>query len=263
MSRLNGYQSYAVIIYVTNTEEQAVLRMFDWHTLALPGDDQLYREAYVLRDGKRLRVICAKQDEMGMTASAALTMKMIFHFKPEYVIMPGIAAGTGLLKEPERQEYGDVLLADSVWNFSNGKFVSPHKAEIRFGEIGFLPRPSMLKITGDYMTPVTEYINSDQNQFYVHYGPLATGTAVVANLSVLQKQVITGYEDTEGVEMEGYGVAYAAAHACEPRPHVIIAKSVCDFADEKKDDSYQKFAAFTSCGFVKDLLETVLNYTCA
>ena len=259
---MNGYRSYAAIVYVTQTEAQAVMRMFDWHKLRIPDDDQLYHEAFILRDGKRLRVISAQQDEMGMTASAALTMKMIFHFAPEYVVMPGIAAGTGMLKSPDRQEYGDVLLADSVWNFANGKFVSPHKAEITFGEIGFLPRPSMLKITGDYMKPVTDYIRSDRNEFYVHYGPLATGTAVVANLSILEKQVISGYEETEGVEMEGYGVAYAAAHACEPKPHVIIAKSVCDFADEKKDDSYQKFAAYTSCGFIKDLLETVLTTNC-
>ena len=37
--------------------------------------------------------------------------------------------------------------------------------------------------------------------------------------------------------MEGYGVAYAASHAVEPRPRTIIAKSVCDFADERKNDA--------------------------
>ena len=258
---MGNYRTFAVILYVTETEKQAVVRMFDWAPLKIEGDSQEYAEAFILREGRRLRVVSAQQDEMGMTASAALTAKMITHFTPEYVIMPGIAAGTGnVISANNHQEYGDVLLANSVWNFSNGKYVSPHQAEIIFGEIGFNPRPTVVSVTGSHWEKIEEYIRSDRNEYYVHCGPLASGTAVVANKSLLQKQVVTSFQDTQGVEMEGYGVAYAAAHAVEPRPFTIIAKSVCDFADERKDDYYQKFAAYTSCGFVRDLLEHVLEY---
>ncbi|MBR0413706.1 MAG: hypothetical protein IJI67_01380 [Clostridia bacterium] len=258
---MRNYHSFAAIIYVTDTEEQAVLRMFEWQDLSVAGDAQAYKEAFIEKNGKKLRVICARQDEMGMTASATLTMKMLYHFVPEYVIMPGIAAGTGQIKDTDKQQYGDVVLANSVWNFSNGKFVSPHQADIVFGEIGFHPRPTSVEVSGDYLDTIMDFVHSDKNEFYVHCGPLASGTAVVANQSILKKQVISGFQDTEGVEMEGYGVAYAAAHAVEPQPHMIIAKSVCDFADERKDDRFQKFAAYTSCGFVKALLEEVLEYT--
>ena len=258
---MSGYRTFAFIIYVTETEEQAVMRMFDWSDLVVEGDPQRYREAFVEKDGRRLRVICARQDEMGMTASAVLTMKTIALFSPEYVVMPGIAAGTGNLIEEKDQEYGDVLLADSVWNYSNGKYVSPHQAEIVFGDVGFDPRPTVVEISGYHVRKIDEYIDSKENEFYVHKGPLASGTAVVANEMILKKQVMASFRNTEGVEMEGYGVAYAAVHAPEPRPSIIIAKSVCDFADDRKDDIYQKFAAYTSCGFVKDLLEKVLDYT--
>lgn len=255
------YKSLAIIIYVTETEKEAVMRMYDWTKLRIEGDDQPYMEAYTERDGKRLRIISAQQDEMGMTASATLTTKMIYQFVPQYVIMPGVAAGTGNITNNDAdQEYGDVLLADSVWNFSNGKYVSPNEAEIVFGEIGFNPRPTMVHISGDYLKRIMDFAGSSQNEFYVHFGPLASGTAVVANKSVLQKQVITSFKDTEGVEMEGYGVAYAASHAPDPKPSIIIAKSVCDFADERKDDTFQRFAAYTSCGFIKDLLDMVLAY---
>lgn len=258
---MNRYKAFAVIIYVTQTEKNAVMRMFDWTDLRIEGDDQEYKEALIERDGKILRVICAQQDEMGMTASAALSTKMIFHFAPEYIIMPGIAAGTGGAAETDEQIFGDVLLADSIWNYSNGKYVSPHEAEIVFGEIGFNPRPTMVKISGDYLESILRFAESGRNEFYVHFGPLASGTAVVANQSLLQKQIINSFGDTKGVEMEAYGVAYAAQHAMEPKPHIIIAKSICDFGDERKNDNYQKFAAYTSCGFVKELLEKVLPYT--
>ena len=163
--------------------------------------------------------------------------------------------------ESNDQEYGDVLLADSVWNFSNGKYVTPRQAAIVFGEIGFMPRPTVIHLSGDYLQQITAYMRTDRNEFFVHRGPLASGTAVVANKAILQKQVLTSFRDTEGIEMEGYGVAYAGTHAVDPKPHVIIAKSICDFADERKDDNYQKFAAYTSCGFIRDLLENVLDYT--
>jgi len=79
---LNPYRSFAVLIYVTDIEKQAVMRMFDWHELVIEGDDQKYMEALLDKNGRSLRVICAQQDEMGMTASATLTSKMVHHFIP-------------------------------------------------------------------------------------------------------------------------------------------------------------------------------------
>ncbi len=256
-----NYKTYAAIIYVTETEKQAVLRMYDWRDFRFDGDDQEYKEFYIEKNGKPARIICAQQDEMGMTASATLTTKMIYQFTPEYVIMPGIAAGTGDIKGTGEQEFGDVLLATKVWNFSNGKYVSPGEAEIVFGELGFIPRPTVVDISGDHLQSILDYAASAENEYLTHVGPMASGTAVVANKAILKKQVMTYYDNTEGVEMEGYGVAYAAAHALDPKPHTIIAKSICDFADERKNDVYQKFATYTSCGLVKDLLEKVLDYT--
>ena len=38
----------------------------------------------------------------------------------------------------------------------------------------------------------------------------------------------------------------------------LVAKSICDFADSTKSDQYQKFAAYTSSGYVKYLLDHYL-----
>ena len=77
---------------------------------------------------------------------------------------------------------------------------------------------------------------------------------------LLEKQVYSQYQHTAGLDMESYAVVYAANHSNDPKPIPIIVKSVCDFADSQKSDDYQRFAAYTSCGFVKDLLEKVLDY---
>lgn len=253
---MTDYQSFCALIYVTDIEEQAVMRMYAWRKLRLDGDRQLYYEATDAADGKR--VLAARQDEMGMTASATLTMKLIEHFRPQYVIMPGIAAGT-LENDSASQMYGDVVLANMVWNYSNGKYVPKDQATIVFGEVGFKPRPTVAKISEDLLPYFEKAVHSEYNETHVHIGAIASGSAVVANKLILDQQVRSQFDTTKGLEMEGYGVAYAAQHAVEPRPKAIIAKSVCDFADNRKSDKYQKFAAYTSCEFVKLMIEKILN----
>jgi nucleoside phosphorylase len=87
---------------------------------------------------------------------------------------------------------------------------------------------------------------------------MACGSTVVASRELLEKQVYSQYQHTAGLDMESYVVVYAANHASDPKPIPIIVKSVCDFADSKKSDDYQRFAAYSSCEFAKHLYETVL-----
>ena len=248
---------FAAYIYVTDSEEKAVLRMYDWKHRFYEGDEQEYLEAEMPKGDHSVRVVAARQDEMGMTAATALSMKLIERYRPLYLVMPGIAAGAGE-EAAEDQLYGDVLLADAVWNYSNGKYVSADKADIRFGEIGFIPRPTVSKINEKLLPYFKEAVESEKNECHVHIGHMASGTSVVANRKVLEMAIHTQFEETKGLEMESYGVAYAAAHCTEPRPYPIIAKSVCDFADSRKSDQYQKFAAYTSCEFIKLLCEEFL-----
>ncbi|MNU11754.1 hypothetical protein D3C72_2598600 [compost metagenome] len=55
--------------------------------------------------------------------------------------------------------------------------------------------------------------------------------------------------------MEAYGVFAAAHEAPHPQPKVIVLKSVCDFANPEKNDSYQEYAAYTSAQAFKLLVE--------
>ena len=252
------YNYFAALIYVTDTESEAIMRMYDWKSRRYKGDDQLYYEAVTQVGGEKRRIIAARQDEMGMTAAATLSMKLIQHARPKYLIMPGIAAG---VKDEDSnvQMYGDVILADRVWNYSNGKYVSPDVAEIVFGEVGFVSRPTMIMTDEKLMPLLEKAVECAENECHVHIGPLASGSAVVANKSILDKQITGKYSNTQGLEMEAYGVIYAATHATEPKPSAIIAKSICDFADSRKSDVYQKFAAYTSCEFVRFLIDKILE----
>jgi nucleoside phosphorylase len=232
---------------ITSNGSQAVLLP---DSCRFEGDEQVYYEAEMPKDGHTVRIVAARQDQMGMTAAATLSMKLIERYRPHYLIMPGITAGAGEEKA-EDQLYGDVILANAVWDYSIGKFVPPEQAEIVFGDVGFLPRPSFIHIANKLMPYFEAAVASDENQCHIHIGHIASGSTVVANRNILEKQVQSQSLTTRGLDMESYGVAYAATHCTDPKPYPIIAKSICDFADSNKSDDFQKFAAYTSCEFTK------------
>lgn len=249
------FNVFAAFIYVTEIEHRAVMRMYDWEECRLPGDNQLYFTSSFTKQGTEYKVVAARQSEMGMTAAATLTMKLIQQWKPQYVCMPGIAAGLDDEDNGGQQLYGDVLLADATWNCSNGKYTNVDQADIVFGNVGFIPRPTVAEVNKAILPYLEKAIKDPENQCHVFKGYMASGTAVMANTYAITKYVSNFPEKTEGLEMEGYGVTFAANNAISPRPIPIIAKSICDFGNERKDDRFQAFAAYTSCEFVKFLCE--------
>ena len=59
-----------------------------------------------------------------------------------------------------------------------------------------------------------------------------------------------------GIEMESYGVFYAAEHAHKLRPkYTISIKSASDLADKNKTDKYQPYASYTSAAIMKYIIE--------
>ena len=83
---------------------------------------------------------------------------------------------------------------------------------------------------------------------------MACGSAVLANsdyVSWIQKQ----NRKIRAIEMESYGFLHAVNLANEPRPVAIVAKSVCDFADNLKGDDHQAYACYTSAQTLKIFLE--------
>lgn len=63
-------------------------------------------------------------------------MKCIDLFHPEYVISGGIAAGVRFKHKDEQPKIGDVVISDSTWNLSKGKYADRDWAMIR---VCFIP----------------------------------------------------------------------------------------------------------------------------
>lgn len=246
---------YAIITALKTPELDAVLEVFkDTKQLQIEGDPTLYYE--VVSGELSKKIILATDDTMGMVASAQLSEKVMQTFRPRCLLMGGIAAGI-----QGKSNLGDILVAASSWNYDSGKYLGD-------GQLNeFLPdfQPINISVEVNRAAKINidtqlfeikkkfapDYVTTDLN---VIVGPVASGSAVISDSSIIRRAQ-SSTRKLIGIEMEIYGMYYAAMHTSAPRPIFLASKSVCDFADETKNDNYQKYASQTSAAYLKYLID--------
>ena len=256
----SGYlYDYAIITALNSPEFDAVKQVFaDYSLINVEGDNSTYYEAK-LSNGQKL--LLATDDKMGMVAMAQFTEKVIQTFRPRNICMTGIAAGV----EGEIN-LGDIMVASESWNYESGKIV----------EGGFLPDYSSISIKQELCSKINKITEmpmklfgikqgfpgeSPKHDLAMKIGPIASGSAVVSDPAVLEKPK-SMTRKLLGLEMEIYGMYFACVNTSTPKPENFLAvKSVCDFANARKNDNYQTYAAYTSVGFLKLIIEEgVFNF---
>ncbi|MFY9071764.1 hypothetical protein [Aliarcobacter butzleri] len=237
-------------------------------------NDELYFETVFLSSkGKPIKVIGKCMNDMGMVESATYTTKMIHLFKPKYITMTGIAAG---IKDNDI-EVGDIIIPQFNWNWQAGKFKTTYRDEFDNENNKFRNKISTFfdkdmrqkELSSTLYDIVTQELEPNkvfyedlfknfcseyrsysipilrENSKRSRYPKIITekmlsGSAVVADINLIneikQRKVV-------GLDMEAYGVFYAAKKS---KTEPIIIKSICDFADEAKDDEYHIFASYAS-----------------
>jgi nucleoside phosphorylase/CheY-like chemotaxis protein len=242
-----------VICALYRPELHAVLQIpWNWQEVLDDFVTPRYEGRYGSRESSR-SVIAASSARMGMPAAASLAGKMIERFHPRYIAMVGIAAGI-----KGKAEVGDILVSEFCWDWGSGKLhrdngdpgFSPSIHQIGpdasiLGKFAVLARDdaSLAKIRNSWPEPPPTVLS-------IRIGPTASGAAVIADSGVVDAIKRTDRK-VIGVEMEAYGIFSAAREASLPSPRAFSAKAVCDFADEKKDDRFQLYAAHVSAQCLK------------
>lgn len=223
----------------------------DLKQIKAPFDDFIYFEGYYLKAEKKVRVIATCSTQKGMVAASTLTTKLIYNFCPRYVVMTGIAAGV-----KDKTNMGDAIVAECSWDYGAGKETvdenghKKHKNTIQ--QIHISPELSnmvrQLQLDAVFLNAVKNEtkVKKPRNKFNIIMGPVATGAAVIADPDKVKDIIDNQVRDLVAVEMEVYGVYYAANWAISPRPQFIAIKSVCDYADAEKNDDFHDYAAYTS-----------------
>ncbi len=241
----------AFVCALAKPELEAVLALdCDWRELQRPTDPTRYWVGTFKADGKTLRCVACHAAQMGMVATAAAVSKVSTAFRPRLVVMTGICAG----REGDIQ-LGDVVVVNISWDYGSGKFHRKEGEAMRFApdpvQIALDPmlrkHAEALKANEGKLDEIRrgytkQKINSVLN---VEIGAMASGAAVRADDGFFE-ELATAKRKVVAVEMEAYAVYATAEEMPAPRPLALVVKSVCDFANSEKNDTYQDYAAHTS-----------------
>lgn len=261
------------IVNALQSENEHVRRQLGdegWSEERIPADRSTiyYTKNYQLSDGRVIRIVTCYALHMASTASAMLTTKVIFNFRPRFLFMTGIAAAV------DRQEVnlGDVMIAECVWDGASGKIKTDDN-----GVDIFMPDYRQLPLDADMLTLAKKLSGNStllsaiensyqykqgkpQSRLRLHVGPIASVPAVLSsknNVDEIEKHC----RKLLGIEMEGFGLFYAAHNSIHPRPqYTMLIKSVSDFADPEKSDNYQDYGMFTSACLLKHIINNELDY---
>ena len=227
-----------------------------WENRTIPNDGTDYFVGLPrAAESPAIRVVAASCSQMGIAAAAVLTTKLIHHFRPRYLAMCGIAAGA----KASGVHLGDILIVEQSWDYESG--VRRAGAE---GESVLHPDPHHIPISADLRDKFAQCIGKDkyladidalwkrekpERPIRVRLGPVASGAAILED-----EGLVEGVKDHArkliGIDMETYGVFFAAQNCCKPRPSPFCIKSVVDLADPKKNISLHEYGAFTSAHYL-------------
>lgn len=237
---------------------------FNGHGAEFSRTDSLFYYSGIWKgeNGREITVTATAAPTMGMCAAAVTAMKAIYRYRPRYLIMTGITAGT----KKESSQIGDILVAESVFDYGSGKIIGEGDAR------RFLPSPQQLDIDVELAALLQKWEREQLNMSNIKtawtcddkqapklvVGQLATGAAVVQSQELIA-EILSQSRKVVGLEMEAYAIMQAGRLSPEPRPKVLVVKSICDFADIEKSDAWHRYAAFTSARFVYEFFTKEKN----
>ena len=215
-------------------------------------DDDIYHTGYFEKDGQKIRVVFSNASQMGMVATTSLATKMINNFIPKYFVMTGITGGA----KPDKMNYGDIIVASKAWDYRAGKDIKKEEEHLHMNSIDQKPIDATLLGYCRRLQSDTAALNSIQESFKhgktpetrlkLLIGPIASGASVVTDPEIVEDIINNQDRDVLGIEMEIYGMYYAAYCGLSPKPKFIALKSVSDFANQGKNDNFHAYASYTS-----------------
>lgn len=264
----------AIINALQEPEHSQLINVFGgyekWKRIQHPMDDfNNYYECILEIKNKKIRCIATYANQMASIASSALTTKIIYNFRPKYLFMTGITAGIS----NGNMNFGDILVASEVYDGASGKI----KTNKENGNTIFEPDVRQKSTNTEFINIITRLKSDNQllsnianrypsrqgkpnTELNIHIGPMASVPAVLSSKEEIDK--IKNHErKLQGIEMEAYGMFYAASCAIKPLPKFVASlKSVSDFADIQKNDNYQEYASYTSAALLKYIIENELDF---
>lgn len=217
----------------------------------------------------------------GQASAASYTQSILSYFRPKIALMSGFCGGI----KAKKVNIGDLIVFESAldWDYGKWQEVKQTDGDQTDGdqtakETVFHSRPDPVSIAGetihligrdlvlnglkDKSTLVKKYSGLGKGSlqdFAVHLGPVASGSAVVANDEIVGK--IRGLnESIVGVDMESFAFYYACRRTHVRRPAFVCMKAVADHSNGNKGDEYHATCSEISANAVAEILTARWNF---
>lgn len=249
-------------LVLTALEEERV--GFDQTGLAFVGDSILaglnIRYVDLAHDDGRHRGAIIKLRQIGLVAATVDACLALSAFDARVICMSGICAGIS-----DRSTLGQLVLASPAWEYQAGKWA----------DNGFQIAPTQIPLPARTRVIADQVLNSPGLHHVMEKGiaktvvrpsrwaepmlaPVATGSAVIADASRLA-HIETQHRKVAALDMETFGLYYAAHEIGPPPEHFFSLKCVVDMADVAKDDDLHEYgcviAARSTTYLIRQLLE--------
>lgn len=208
-------------------------------------------------NGHIINLAFGTQRSMGMTSATILAAKALNTFNPKLIVMTGICAGV-----KKKVQLGDVVVGDPVFNYNAGKNIGGEFIP-EFHQINLQRKVTDLaRLMKQDSTFIQDLRNSwsdkegkplRKGEINIIIGPLATGSAVIANEKIVEG-IINNQRDVVAIDMESYGIAQAAYELKTEEIPWLVVKGVQDFADSEKCDDCRNYAAHVSAFFALEFI---------
>jgi len=231
----------------------------------LLGRNIIYQTGTVMLDGVERRLVCSHLAQMGPVASTHAATALLSEFRPRIMLMTGICGGFA-----DHVNIGDLVVAEKSWDWQAGKWkdggAAPAEAQTSDAPTDTTDRgfQARLETALDQRDASPELIANaralDSRITAIHetyqgakpgkvpklvVGPMVTGSSVVASTDI-QTLFREQHRKMVGVDMECYGLYYAAAQHGGSQVKTICIKSVSDLADRAKGDDFQTYCSYMS-----------------
>lgn len=259
---------YDVAVICALKEEINTIKeiLTDVKRIDVPYDNEIYYVGYFMKEDRKVRMVLSFARQIGMVAATSLTTKMINNFAPRYLVMTGITGGT----KPDKMDFGDIIVAERSWDYRAGKDIRKDDSAKHLNSLKD-------RLADDKLIHYCRNIQEDKSilrgikdsfkngeapsaELKMLIGPVVSGASVVTDPEIVKDVLENQDRDVLGIEMEVYGVYYAASYAIEPRPKFIALKSVSDFANSDKGDTYHPYASYTSAKAFEILAQQYFEY---
>ena len=116
-----------LIITAVRDEYEAVLQVSEtsaenkWRVVSKPDKREVQVRSFKAQNGKLLRIGVSYARDMGGIATAEIAVRLTQQYKPQCLAMCGVLAG-----RKGKVNQRDVIIADRLWIYDNGKVIASY-----------------------------------------------------------------------------------------------------------------------------------------